>query len=94
MRCRYWRMRRLFVAHKSIEDLYGQVKAPTGEPLIQAFSRMISSAVREYPILSDVTKFDIGDARVVSLDLDEVAKVGVMLQSAKRQLCICWRVMC
>lgn len=59
-----------------IEDLYGQVKAPTGEPLIQAFGRMISSAVREYPILSGVTKFDIGDARVVSLDLDEVAKSG------------------
>lgn len=59
-----------------IEDLYGQVKAPTGEPLIQAFSRMISSAIREYPILSHITKFDIGDARVVSLDLDEVAKSG------------------
>lgn len=59
-----------------VEDLYGQVKAPTGEPLIQAFSRMISSAVREYPLLSDVTRFDIGDARVVSLDLDEVAKSG------------------
>lgn len=59
-----------------VEDLYGQVKAPTGEPLIQAFSRMISSAVREYPILSGVTKFDIGDARIVSLDLDEVAKSG------------------
>src|SRR4029077_8704755 len=52
-----------------IEDLYGQVKAPTGEPLIHSFSRMISSAVREYPILSGVSKFDIGDARVVSLDL-------------------------
>ncbi len=59
-----------------VEDLYGLVKAPTGEPLIQAFSRMISGAVREYPILSSVTKFDIGDARVVSLDLDEVAKSG------------------
>jgi len=59
-----------------VEDLYGLVKAPTGEPLIQAFSRMISSAVREYPILSGVTKFDIGDARIVSLDLDEVAKSG------------------
>ncbi|EKD54025.1 MAG: hypothetical protein ACD_60C00128G0001 [uncultured bacterium] len=59
-----------------VEDLYGQVKAPTGEPLIQAFGRMISSAVREYAILSGVTQFDIGDARVVSLDLDEVAKSG------------------
>jgi intracellular multiplication protein IcmB len=59
-----------------IEDLYGNVRAPTGENLIQAFGRMISSAVREYPILSNVSQFDIGDARVVSLDLDEVAKSG------------------
>lgn len=60
----------------SIEDLYGKVTAPTGESLINSFSRMISGAVREYPILSRVTAFDIGDARVVSLDLDEVAKSG------------------
>lgn len=69
-----------------VEDLYGQVKAPTGEPLIQAFSRMISSAVREYPILSGVTKFDIGDARIVSLDLDEVAKSGG--DAAERQTAV------
>jgi intracellular multiplication protein IcmB len=60
----------------SIEDLYEKVTAPTGESLINSFSRMISGAVREYPILSRVTAFDIGDARVVSLDLDEVAKSG------------------
>jgi intracellular multiplication protein IcmB len=69
-----------------IEDLYGQVTAPTGEPLIQAFGRMISSAVREYPILSNITKFDIGDARVVSLDLDEVAKSGG--DAAERQTAV------
>lgn len=60
----------------AIEDLYERVTAPTGESLINAFSRMISSSVREYPILSRVSSFDIGDARVVSLDLDEVAKSG------------------
>jgi len=60
----------------SVEDLYEKITAPTGESLISAFSRMISSAVREYPILSRITAFDIGDARVVSLDLDEVAKSG------------------
>jgi intracellular multiplication protein IcmB len=69
-----------------VEDLYGQVHAPTGEPLIQAFSRMISSAVREYPILSNITKFDIGDARIVSLDLDEVAKSGG--DAAERQTAV------
>ena len=60
----------------AIEDLYEKVTAPTGESLLNAFSRMISSSVREYPILSRVSSFDIGDARVVSLDLDEVAKSG------------------
>jgi len=60
----------------SIEDLYEKITTPTGESLINSFSRMISGAVREYSILSRVTSFDIGDARVVSLDLDEVAKSG------------------
>lgn len=60
----------------AVQDLYGKIMAPTGEQLIHAFSRMISSAVREYPIISQVTQFDIGDARVVALDLDEVARSG------------------
>jgi intracellular multiplication protein IcmB len=73
-----------------IEDLYGQVRAPTGEPLIQAFGRMISASVREYPILSNITRFDIGDARVVSLDLDEVAKSGG--DAAERQTAVMYMV--
>jgi len=60
----------------AVEDLYGKVIAPTGESLVNAFSRMISAAVREYSILSRVTAFDLGEARIVSLDLDEVAKSG------------------
>lgn len=60
----------------SVEDLFEKIVAPTGESLINAFSRMISGAVREYSILSRVTSFDMGDARIVSLDLDEVAKSG------------------
>lgn len=70
----------------AIEDLYGKINTPTGEPLINAFSRMISSAVREYPILSRLTCFDISDARVVSLDLDEVAKSGG--EAADRQTAV------
>lgn len=61
---------------KVIEDLYGKIVAPTGEPLIVSFGRMLSAAVREYSILSRITQFDLGEARVVSLDLDEVAKTG------------------
>ncbi len=70
----------------NVEDLYGKVIAPTGETLVAAFARMISAAVREYPILSRVTKFDIGDARIVSLDLDEVAKSGG--EAADRQTAV------
>ncbi len=70
----------------TIEDLYGKVIAPTGETLVAAFARMISSAVREYPVLSRVTKFDLGDARIVSLDLDEVAKSGG--EAADRQTAV------
>jgi intracellular multiplication protein IcmB len=71
---------------QTIEDLYGSIKAPTGESIINAFGRMISGAIREYPILGQPTAFDLGEARVVSLDLDEVAKSGG--ESADRQTAI------
>ncbi len=70
----------------AIEDLYGKITTPTGEPLIHGFARMISSAVREYPIISQVTRFDLGDARVVALDLDEVARSGG--EAANRQTAV------
>ncbi len=74
----------------AIEDLYSKVTAPTGESLVDAFGRMISSAVREYPIISQVTRFDIGDVRVVSLDLDEVAKTGG--DAANRQTAVMYMI--
>lgn len=74
----------------AVEDLFGNIVAPTGETLIQAFGRMISSAVREYPILGRVTQFDIGEARIVSLDLDEVAKTGG--EAADRQTAIMYMI--
>ncbi len=70
----------------AIADLYGNIKAPTGETLIDAFARMVSAAVREYPILSRVTRFDLGEARIVSLDLDEVARSGG--EAADRQTAV------
>jgi intracellular multiplication protein IcmB len=57
-------------------DLFGQTPTESGEMLIPMFQRMISSALREYPILSQPTRFDLGDARVVSLDLNDVAPKG------------------
>lgn len=60
----------------AVVDLYGKISISTGESLINAFVRMISGAVREYPILSRYTQFDLGESKIVSLDLDEVAKSG------------------
>lgn len=76
--------------NKTIEDLYGSISTPTGETIINAFGRMISSAVREYPILSRITAFDLGEARIVSLDLDEVAKSGG--EAADRQTAIMYMI--
>lgn len=72
--------------NSNIEDLYGKIITPTGENIIAAFGRMVSSAICEYPILSSITSFDLGEAKVVSLDLDEVAKSGG--EAADRQTAV------
>lgn len=64
------------IREKHIEDVQGTAKVQTGERVIDVFARMISTAIREYPVLTDPTRFDIGNARIVSLDLDEVAPRG------------------
>jgi len=72
-----------------LKDMYGE-KGISGdtESLLQAFSRMLSESIRSYPILGSPTKFDIGDARVVAMDLDEVAKSGSV--SADHQTAVCY----
>lgn len=56
------------------------------ESVINAFERMIASAIREFPILSSITRFDIGGARICALDLMEVAPQGD--EAADRQTAI------
>ena len=48
----------------------------SAEGVIHAFERMIASAIREFPILSGITRFDIGGARVCAIDLQDVAPQG------------------
>src|SRR5690606_14434806 len=45
-----------------------------------------TDALNQYRILGKPTVFDIGEARVVSLDLDEVAKTGGVM--AERQTAV------
>ncbi len=56
------------------------------ESVVSAFERMVTSAIREYPILSSVTQFDIADTRLCSLDLMDVAPQGD--EAADRQTSI------
>jgi intracellular multiplication protein IcmB len=69
-----------------IRDIYSKVTVNTGETLIQFFNRSITEAVIQYKILSRPTIFDISEARIVSLDLDEVAKSGGV--QAERQTAV------
>lgn len=48
----------------------------SSESVISAFERMVTSAIREYPIMSSVTQFEITDARICSLDLMDVSPQG------------------
>ena len=50
--------------------------AGTAETIINAFERMITSSIREFPILSGITRFDVSDSRVCSLDLMDVSPQG------------------
>lgn len=58
----------------------------SSESIINAFERMVTSAIREYPILSSVTQFDISTTRICSLDLMDVSPQGD--DSADRQTSI------
>lgn len=58
----------------------------TSESLIDAFCRMIGDALGMYPIMARPTAFDVGEARIVALDLDEVAKSGGVM--ADRQTAV------
>ena len=69
-----------------IKDIYGNVRVSTSETLIQYFNRSVGDALNQYKILGRPTVFDIGEARVVSLDLDEVAKSGGV--QAERQTAV------
>lgn len=61
---------------QTIKDQYGAPKVETDETLNAVFSRLVTSGIRMYPILSSKTKFDLGEIRIAALDIDEVAKSG------------------
>lgn len=73
---------------EQIASLYGgAVDAETGQSILSSFQRMISEVVRDYPILSSHTRYSIGSARIVSMDLMDVTAKGAG-PAAKKQTSI------
>lgn len=58
-----------------VED-YGTAMTNSGRSLIDTFCTGVREAISEYPIFSGQTRFDLGPARVVALDLTDVAPTG------------------
>lgn len=63
------------VSNPNIAGPY-QFELPNGELVTNFVTRSLNEALNLYPVLSNPTQFDIGDAQIVSLDLEEVAKRG------------------
>ncbi|MFA0809419.1 hypothetical protein [Microbulbifer epialgicus] len=67
-----------------ITSIYGDAHVEsTTESLPKFFWRKLTESINKYPIIAEETKFDLGEARIVSLDLDEVAK-GQGADSSRR----------
>jgi intracellular multiplication protein IcmB len=60
----------------TIKDLFSEVKTPAGESFVSAYCRIMAGVVRNFPTLTCSTRLELGDSRIVALDLDEVAKSG------------------
>ena len=72
------------LASQQIQDLFKGTKvAETEEPLSEFMTRMISTSLRDYPVFSRPTVFDVGSSRVVGLDLGNVR--GANSDAGKKQ---------
>lgn len=61
----------------TIKDMYREATIQgSGEGVVAACGRMLSSVIKDYPILASPSMFDLSGARIVALDLAEVAKTG------------------
>ena len=69
---------------KSILDSYGKAPTPTNELIIDVFTRSIQTGQASYQLISGFTKFDIGNARVVLVNLEEVVTASETVEAKTR----------
>jgi intracellular multiplication protein IcmB len=60
----------------SIKDLFGEILTASNENYVDAYSRIISGVIRGFPTLTCVTNLNFEGAKLISLDLNDVAKSG------------------
>lgn len=53
-----------------------EIRIDTNELLIDAFTRLITEAIKMYPVFSNTTRLDLGQVRILALDLQDVAPEG------------------
>jgi intracellular multiplication protein IcmB len=64
------------VYQNSIKDLFSEIQTTASESYVDSYSRIIAGVIRSLPTLTSVTRLDFEGTKIVSLDLDEVAKTG------------------
>lgn len=66
-------------------DMFRQTSvSQTTEHIVEAFMRLIDGALRQYLVLTLPTQFEVSSARVVSLDLNDVAPRGNDAESQRQ----------
>lgn len=60
---------------EAIKEIWGD-KLAGGEPIIKALSRQWRSSARQFPLVARPTALDLANARILFLDLEEVASRG------------------
>ena len=68
---------------ESIKNRYSKPMMKTKENMLEYLTRVIGENISSYPLLNTVTKLDLDKARVISLDLNDVAPDGD--EHAKKQ---------
>ncbi|AKP73685.1 intracellular multiplication protein IcmB [Piscirickettsia salmonis] len=60
-----------------IKDIYAKVSLPNSqEDFVSAFCRTMSAVIRNFPTLTTPTQLNLEKARVIALDLEDVARSG------------------
>lgn len=59
-----------------LADQYRKITNTGGENIPDACNRHLTDATRDYPLLANPTKFDLGAAQIVGLDLQKVTPSG------------------